>query len=78
MSYQNHSVGSAPRVTIKQGRVAGKWNDDVSKNGKIYASFLGIPYATPPTGNRRFKVRANVLVAPTDLWECRPFSAAIT
>lgn len=29
----------------------------VTENGHIYSVFLGIPYATPPIGNQRFKVK---------------------
>lgn len=35
------------------GQVKGKL--DLSQNGKVYAQYLGLPYAHPPIGDRRFK-----------------------
>lgn len=42
-------------IDIEQGRLEGKTGLDY--NGRKYYSFLGIPYAKPPIGNLRFKVR---------------------
>ena len=43
----NHNFGEAPEVTTTTGRVRGSWRDGS-------AAFLGIPFAEPPTGARRF------------------------
>lgn len=37
-----------------QGKVEGKL--DIDRNGGMFNSFQGIPYAEPPLGNLRFKV----------------------
>lgn len=42
-------------VEIDQGCLKGKTGEDY--NGRKYHSFLGIPYAKPPIGELRFKVR---------------------
>ena len=43
----------APAVTLRQGTVVGKLLADTSYPRSVEA-FLGIPYALPPTGERRF------------------------
>lgn len=42
-------------INIDQGCLKGKTGVDY--NGRKYFSFLGIPYAKPPVGELRFKVR---------------------
>lgn len=42
-------------VTITQGKLKG--NEAVTVNGLKYFEFLNIPYAKPPVGDLRFKVR---------------------
>ena len=42
-----------PVVEVSQGLVRGQnW---VSRSGRFYHSFRGLPYAKPPTGERRFR-----------------------
>lgn len=49
-------------VNIEQGRLRGKIDVDI--NGDLYYAFLGIPYAKPPIGNLRFKVRIFSFISP--------------
>lgn len=44
----------APSVTIKQGTVIGKFVDDGTFPQPL-EGFMGIPYAVPPVGERRFR-----------------------
>lgn len=44
----------APSVTIKQGTIIGKWVDDGTFPQPL-EGFMGIPYAIPPVGERRFR-----------------------
>jgi hypothetical protein len=46
-------------VTIKNGTIVGTSYADVVNNKTIYA-YLGIPYAKPPVGQLRFKVRSRI------------------
>lgn len=43
-------------VKTKNGKVRGVWKTSLLKNIPFYA-FKGIPYAKPPIGDLRFKVR---------------------
>ena len=43
----------APSVTIKQGHIIGKFVDDGTFPEPL-EGFMGIPYAVPPVGERRF------------------------
>lgn len=43
------------KITIKQGSLKGKVQQ--SRNGSKYYTFLSIPYAKPPVGELRFKVK---------------------
>jgi hypothetical protein len=43
------------KVYIEQGELEGAIL--TSRNGHTFAAFQGIPYAEPPVGNLRFKVR---------------------
>lgn len=47
-------------VTVKQGQLRGKKNNS-NFSKKEYYSFLGIPYAEPPIGKRRFKVHMRAM-----------------
>jgi para-nitrobenzyl esterase len=47
VSSPTHDESAAPEVTTVSGRVRGAW-----RGGS--AAFLGIPFAAPPTGSRRF------------------------
>ena len=43
-----------PLVEVDQGPVRGQnWK---SRSGRTYHSLLGLPYAKPPVGDRRFKL----------------------
>lgn len=44
-----------PIVTVKQGKLKGRIGTDY--DGRRYYSFQGIPYAKPPVGKLRFRVR---------------------
>jgi hypothetical protein len=46
-----------PTVSTKYGKLKGI--KSVSRGGKEYFEFLGIPYAKPPTKNLRFEVCIN-------------------
>lgn len=46
---------ATPTVEISEGQLRGKFLEDLDGN-KFYA-FLGVPYAKPPVGDLRFKVR---------------------
>ena len=47
-----HQATSAPIVYTRWGRIQGL--DSVGVSGLSYSSYLGIPYALPPIGQRRF------------------------
>ena len=44
----------APIIEIESGKISGIIEQSFS--GQEYFSYLGIPFAEPPTGNLRFKV----------------------
>ena len=44
----------APSVTIKQGTIIGKFVDDGTYPEPL-EGFMGIPYAIPPVGEKRFR-----------------------
>lgn len=46
-----------PIVKTSNGLVRG--SIAISRDGKIFHQFLGIPYATPPLGDLRFEVGAD-------------------
>lgn len=58
--YQNRLHGQHPEVNTTHGRIKG-FVTVTSRKGKEYAAFLGIPYAIPPLGNLRFKVKSLLL-----------------
>lgn len=47
-------MGNAHIVKVEDGFLRGE--EAVSKNGRKYYEFCGIPYAAPPVGDLRFKV----------------------
>lgn len=53
--FQDVVTTSKPIVTIPLGKIEGYQTKTV--NGREYIAFEGIPYAQPPTGQRRFAVR---------------------
>ncbi|KAK7602467.1 hypothetical protein V9T40_008056 [Parthenolecanium corni] len=46
-------ICNAHIVKVENGFLRG--DENVSKNGRVYYEFCGIPYAAPPVGNLRFK-----------------------
>lgn len=48
---------ASPIVEISHGQLRGTLFDNLE--GNKFCAFLGIPYAKPPVGNLRFKVRYN-------------------
>lgn len=44
-----------PVVYTSYGKVRGSYN--ASRHGRMFMSFRGIPYAQPPIGQLRFKVK---------------------
>jgi len=48
------SASDIPKVRVSSGEIAGGY--EYSYNGRKLYSFLGIPYASPPVQNYRFKV----------------------
>lgn len=48
------SAHNTPKVQINSGEIAGGF--EYTYNGRQIYSFLGIPYASPPVQNYRFKV----------------------
>ncbi|CAH1394484.1 unnamed protein product [Nezara viridula] len=46
-------VFAQPEVILEQGILKGFWATSVG--GRTYSTFLGVPYAEPPIGDRRFK-----------------------
>jgi hypothetical protein len=55
LALQAASPHDAPTVHIQQGTLKGTYL--ASRYGRKFAAFQGIPYAQPPTGALRFKVR---------------------
>lgn len=49
------STEDVPRVKTPLGAIKGYYK--VSANGRQYEAYEGIPYALPPIGKLRFKVR---------------------
>jgi hypothetical protein len=49
------SSQNAPTVHVQQGTLKGTYL--TSRYGRKFAAFQGIPYAQPPIGDLRFKVR---------------------
>lgn len=46
---------NVPYVTSYSGKIVGHYK--LSSKGKNYEAYEGIPYALPPVGERRFRVR---------------------
>lgn len=49
-----------PYVTTQLMRIKGRW--EISYSGRSYKAFEGIPYALPPTDERRFEVRIILII----------------
>ncbi|KAF2162600.1 hypothetical protein M409DRAFT_26842 [Zasmidium cellare ATCC 36951] len=63
---------SAPKVTLKQGTLVGKLLDEANHPVPVEA-FLGVPYALPPTGERRF-ARAVPVPDSNDTFQANEYS----
>lgn len=50
------TLEDAPRVKTPLGAIKGYYK--ISGNGKQYEAYEGIPYALPPVGKFRFKVKS--------------------
>lgn len=48
------NVGKSPIVRTSFGKVVGSISS--SRTGREYYEYLGIPYASPPVGEKRFEV----------------------
>jgi hypothetical protein len=55
LALQAASPHNAPTVHVQQGTLRGTYL--TSRFGRKFAAFQGIPYAQPPIGDLRFKVR---------------------
>ena len=55
LALQAASLHNAPTVHVQQGTLTGTYF--TSRYGRKFAAFQGIPYAQPPIGDLRFKVR---------------------
>jgi hypothetical protein len=55
LALQAVSAHDGPTVRVHQGIMQGSYLN--SRYGRKFAAFQGIPYAQPPTGELRFKVR---------------------
>jgi hypothetical protein len=55
LALQAASPHNAPTVHVQQGTLTGTYL--TSRYGRNFAAFQGIPYAQPPIGDLRFKVR---------------------
>ena len=53
----NAFARNLPEVTLKQGTARGFIHKTI--NGREFEAYFGIPYAKPPVGEYRFKVRRN-------------------
>jgi len=51
----------APRVRVESGELSGGIDHRTAVSGRPLYSFLGVPYARPPVGKNRFKVRTQNL-----------------
>lgn len=50
----SESYGGGVTVKINEGLIKGKFM--VTKNGRLFTGYTGIPYAEPPVGQLRFMV----------------------
>lgn len=55
-----HTEEIAPRVKTPSGGIQGYYK--ISANGRSYEAYEGIPYAIPPVGKLRFKVKVQNLL----------------
>lgn len=59
------SLGKSPIVQTSSGQVIGSVSS--SRTGKEFYEYLGIPYAQPPVGEKRFEVK-KYLLKFTERW----------
>lgn len=52
--YLSNQIYGELIVKINEGLIKGQYG--ITRNGKIFASYTGIPYAEPPVCNLRFMV----------------------
>lgn len=55
-SWQDEQI---PRVRTSLGDIRGYYK--ISRHGRKYEAYEGIPYAQPPVGKLRFKVRRTIV-----------------
>lgn len=58
--YPFRSVGKSPIVQTSFGKVVGSISS--SRTGKEFYKYLGLPYALPPIGEKRFEVTLNGII----------------
>lgn len=59
-------MAETPIVRVEQGQVQGRVVNGPS--GKAFYNFQGIPYAKPPLGSLRFKVRSHLYFFRAEEW----------
>lgn len=62
----------APVAEVAQGTLVGKYG--TTREGREYEAFMGIPYALPPVGDLRFKVRNQYIF---QFWSTLGFNGCI-
>lgn len=67
-----NSDGTVVKVKVKQGWVSGI--RDQWQNKKVVYKFINVPYALPPLGERRFKVRLIINIMILFCRDCRDSS----
>lgn len=67
-----YSLSEEPVVTVKNGTLVGTIMK--ARKGREYAGFRGIPYALPPLGELRFKVRLHFSILPNYQGQVSPDS----
>lgn len=71
MTVEGQSTAARPKVALAQGTVVGIQQQDAYP--KPVDAFLGIPYALPPTGDRRFRPPEKVLPSSSAIIDASKF-----